>query len=366
MKHKYLVILVLVVAIIGFSAYVLWQIDSPPSIAGNLASNSLPTPDSLISTAHPVLRTFTLRVNWIGTVESQASIELTALVAGRVEAIDAEDQHPVKKGQPVMRLGGPQIKDGHAKLAAEIKSLGKQAQLARETLLRLEESLKTQLATRDQVATARETKVRLEGQLRDAQLNLKTLDNQIAITAPMKGVFTNRRVSVGQDVTAGQVVGSIIDTDRLRIDASLFPPRNIEMQGKEASIHLNEAQTVTGTVRQVLPETSSTGAVTVWIEGPQINAQLHPGQTVGGDIVVESNAGALAVPKSAIVYDDQDHPFLFVRKDGAYERLGIQTGMEQDGWIEVLTGLKQDQLVVVRGAYELFYRKFNEQFKVQD
>lgn len=366
MKNKYLVILGFVIAIIGLGAYALWQIESPESIAGNIDSNSLPAPESLISTAHPALRTFTLRVNWIGTVESQASIELTALVAGHVETIDAEDQHPIKMGQSVMRLGGPQIEDNRAKLTAEIKSLETQIQLARETLVRLEESLKTRLATRDQVAAAQEAKVRLEGMLRDAQLNLKTLDNQIAITAPMKGVFTNRRVSVGQDVTAGQVVGDIIDTDRLRIDASIFPPRNIEMQGKKATIRLNEAQTVTGTVRQVLPETSSTGAVTVWIEGPQINAQLHPGQTVGGDIMVESRSGSLAVPKSAIVYDDQDHPCLFVRKDGAYERLGIQTGMEQDGWIEVISGLKQDQLVVVRGAYELFYRQFNEQFKVQD
>lgn len=74
----------------------------------------------------------------------------------------------------------------------------------------------------------------------------------------------------------------------------------------------------------------------------------------------------LAVPKSAIVYDQQDHPFLFVSKDGIYKRLSIQTGMTQHGWVEILSGLKDDQLVVVKGAYELFYRNFNEMFKVQD
>ena len=140
----------------------------------------------------------------------------------------------------------------------------------------------------------------------------------------------------------------------------------LELHDRQASIRLSESQTITGIVRQVLPIASSTGAVTVWIESPQINAQLRPGQTVGGDIVAQSRSGVLAVPEAAIVYDAQDHPFLFVGKDGAYERLGIQTGIAQDGWIEVLSGLKEDQSVVVRGAYELFYRKFNEQFKVQD
>jgi len=366
MKTKHYITLALVVAIIGFGAYALLHIEPRESVAGKTASDSSYAPESLISTAHPTKRTFTFQVPWVGTVESQASIELTALVAGRVEAIDAEDQNPIERGQSVMRLGGPQIEDTHARLTAQIESLETQVQLARETLVRLEENLKTRLATKDQVAAAQEAKVRLETQLRDARLNLTTLNRQSHITAPMNGIFTNRRVSLGQDVVAGQVVGNIIDTARLRVKASLFPPRDLELQGREATIRLSESQTITGIVRQVLPMDSSTGAVTVWIEGPQIDAQLRPGQTVGGKIVAQSRSGVLAVPESAIVYDPRDHPFLFVGKDGTYERIGIQTGMTQDGWIEILSGLKEDQLVVVRGAYELFYRKFNEQFKVQD
>jgi len=202
--------------------------------------------------------------------------------------------------------------------------------------------------------------------LRETRLSLKALENQINLTAPIDGIFTNRLVSVGQEVNAGQVVGEIIDTGRLRITASLFPPRVIELQGKEATIRLSENQTLTGIVQRVLPQALSTGAVTVWIEGPQIDTQLRPGQMVGGDIVFKVKPNTLAVPQSAIVYDSQEHPYLFVSEDSAYKSLSIQVGQEQDGWVEVLSGLKQDQLVVTQGAYELFYRKFNEQFKVQD
>ncbi len=366
MKGKYYITLALVVAIIGSGAYVLLLLESRHPVAGKTVSDASPAPESLISTAHPAKRTFTLQVHWVGTVESQASVELTALVAGRVETIEAEDQDPVKIGQSVLRLGGPQIEDVHARLTAQVESLETQVQLARKTLVRLKENFNTRLATKDQVAAAQEAKVRLETQLRDARLNLKTLNRKSRITAPMNGTFTNRRVSVGQDVSAGQIVGDVIDTGRLRVKASLFPPQGLELHGRQAAIRLNESQTITGIVRQVLPLASSTGAVSVWIEGPQIDAQLRPGQTVGGDIVAQSRSGVLAVPEAAIVYDAQDHPFLFVGKDGAYEQLGIQTGIAQDGWIEVLSGLKEDQSVVVRGAYELFYRKFNEQFKVQD
>jgi len=366
MKNRFLAILLMVVVFIGFGAYALLHTELRDSVAGNITTDSSSAPEPLIITAYPAKRTFTLRVPWVGPVESQASIGVTALVAGQVEAIDAEDQRPVKMGQSVIRLGGPQIEDTRARLTTQIESLKIQAQLSQETLVRLEENLKTRLATKDQLAAAKEAKVRLETQLHDARLNMKTLNRQSRITAPMKGIFTNRQVSVGQDVAAGQVVGDVIDTDRLRVKASLFPPQGLDVQGREVVIRSNESQPFTGIVRQVLPLASSTGAVTVWIEGPQIDAQLRPGQSVGGEIVAQSRSGVLAVPESAIVYDAQDHPFLFVAKDGTYERIGIQTGMAQDSWVEIISGLNEDQFVVVRGAYELFYRKFNEQFKVQD
>jgi RND family efflux transporter MFP subunit len=266
----------------------------------------------------------------------------------------------------VMRLGGSQVEGARARLTGEIESLGSQIELARQTVERLKQSLKARLATKDQVAAAQDAQVKLEVQLRQARLGLKVLENQIDISAPMNGIFTNRRVSVGQDVTAGQVVGEIIDTSRLRIAASIFPQRGIDLQGKEATIRLIENRTLTGLVRRVLPRASKTGAVIVWVEGPQIDERLRPGQTVGGSVVVTVRPQTLAVPESAIVYDPQEHPYLFVRKDGSYKPLSIRVGLEQEGWVEVLSGLKQDQFVVTQGAYELFYRQFNEQFKVQD
>jgi len=367
MKRKYYIVIMLVVALIGLAVFAYWYDRTRRSDEGNVASStSSPVDRPLITSALPARRTFSLRIPLIGKVESRASVELTALMAGRVEVINAEDQRQLEKGQRVMQLGGTRIEDARARLMTEIESLVTQVDLARQTVERLKESLQTRLATKDQLAAAQDAKVGLETQLREAQLNLETLENQINILAPMEGVFTDRRVSVGQDVNAGQVVGEIIDTSRLRISASLFPPRGVKLQNKEATIRLSENRTLTGTVRRILPRALSTGAVTVWIEGPQIDTHLHPGQMVGGDITAESISGTLAVPKSAIVYDSEEHPYLFVSKDSSYKPLSIQVGLEQDGWVEVLSGLEEDQLVVTQGAYELFYSKFNEQFKVQD
>jgi RND family efflux transporter MFP subunit len=368
MKSKNYIALILVVSLTAIAAFTYWYMKPRGTATENIAPllDSSSATQSLITTARPTIRTFTLRVPWVGTVEAQASVELTAPVAGRVEVIEAEDQARLKKGQLVMRLGGQQIEGARAKLTAKIESLGSQVDLARQTVDRLKQGLKAQLATKDQLAAAQDAQVSLESQLHEARLSLKSLEKQVRLSSPMNGIFTNRRVSVGQDVSAGQVVGVILDTSRLRIAASIFPPQHIDLQGKEVTIRISENLALTGTIQRVLPRASSTGAVTVWIEGPQIDAKLHPGQTAGRTMVVKVKPDTLAVPKSAIVYDSQEHPYLFVSKDDSYEPLRIQVGLEQDGWVEVTSGLNRDQLVVIQGTYELFYRQFNGQFKVKN
>ena len=366
MKVKYSTALIPPFLIAGLSLTV-WCMATPVSAVDPAATmDTEAAVPPLITTAHPVTRTFTLRVPWIGTVEPIAFVELTALTAGRIEALMVEDQMRVVKGDPVARLGGYQVERHRAGLAADIESLKSQLDLARQTVVRLKSRLKEQLATYNQVAAAQETKVKLETQLREARLKAETFEHQVLIRAPISGIFTNRSVSVGQDVDAGRSFGEILDPEHLTIEASLFPPQGVEIQGKEAVVRLEENQVLSGVVRRVLPQAGITGAAMVWIEGPEIDRSLRPGQSVGGSVLVEVKPGALAVPESAIVYDSDEHPYLFTEKDGVYERRSVQLGLTQAGWVEVISGLEPGESVVIEGAYELFYRRFNRQFKVQD
>jgi len=289
-----------------------------------------------------------------------------ALIAGRVEAIEAKDQMPIKEGAIVVRLGGPQIETQRARLQAKVESLKSQVDLAHQTVERLVQCLKERFVKKDQVAASREAEIKLQLQLRQAQLSMESFMKQIHVVAPMTGIFTNRRVGRGQTVSPGDVLGEIIDRDHLRIAASLFPPDGIDLIGKEVTVRLGGNQLLVGIVRVVLPLADSAGATRVWIEGPQMDKRLYPGQTVSGEVTVEVKAAGLTVPGSAIVYDSEERPCLFVQKDGAYEPRSVKLGLVQDGWVEVLSGLEQDQSVVTQGAYELFYRRFNEQFKVRD
>lgn len=331
-----------------------------------MADQSRPAIPPLMITAKPITRTFIRSVPWVGTVETQVSVALTALTDGTVAILEVGDQSPVAAGQLVARLSGPQVSGQRARLLSEVESLQSQLSLAQQTVARQQKSLQVQLVTKDQVAETKAAQVALQARLRQARLNMETFEKQIGIVAPISGIFTNRRISAGQDVAAGQVIGDILGTGSLRIEASLFLPSGIDLVGKEATVRMDRDAILSGRVQCVLPRADSTGATVVWIEGKQIDGRLRPGQSVGGSLTLEVRPAVLAVPESAIVYDEKEHPVVFIQQDGIYELRSVQLGLMQDGWIEVVAGVKANQSVVIQGAYELFYQQFNEQFKVPD
>jgi RND family efflux transporter MFP subunit len=363
MRVVYWLIAILAGAILG-AGIVYWRLERRPS-AGEPAQVSRPVTASLIAVSQPVVRTLSRQVPWVGAVQSRASVQLKALQSGLVEVIDAADQMPVRRGDVILRLGGPQIETQRVRLQTDLESLKAQLDLANQTVERLRQNLGQQLTTADQVAAAQEAQVKLQAGLRDAQLALDSFEQQARVVSPMAGVFTNRRVSPGQTVSAGDTLADVVDSNNLRIVASLFPPEGASLEGRQATIRLDQNDRVAGVVARVLPEASGTGAAGVWIEGPQINERLHPGQTVSGDVTADVKQ-ALTVPQSAIVYDANEQPYAFVQEGGAYESRAVRLGLTQDGWVEVLSGLEKGRPVVTQGAYELFYRRFNEQFKVED
>ncbi|VAW40861.1 hypothetical protein MNBD_DELTA03-1840 [hydrothermal vent metagenome] len=366
MKGRRFIILFMAALIIG-TIITSWHtgISLKPTEASAAADN-LPAAPPLIVTAQPVRQRFYLRVPWSGTVEPCAAVTLITRISGRITAIEAEDQTRIAKGAAVARLGGPLLETRHARLAAKIKALKSQLGLARQTVKELARNLQAQLTTSREVAAAQGTQLKLKGQLRQARLNLAAFEKQILIHAPISGIFTGRLVSLGQDVVKGQTVGRIIDTGHLRITAALFPPPDFDLHGKEATIYPRQGQRISGIIQRLLPETDSTGAVMVWIEGPQINKELRPGQTVSGVITAPAREARLTVPRSAVVYGVRDRPYLIIKKGGTYKPHRVRLGLRQRGRVEILSGLHQNQTIVTKGSYELFYKEFTRQFKVQD
>ena len=87
---------------------------------------------------------------------------------------------------------------------------------------------------------------------------------------------------------------------------------------------------------------------------------------MAGTIILAAHENALAVPQAAVVRDEEERAYVFLQNRSGYRRQPVKTGIVASGWIEITSGLKAGDEVVVQGAYELLYQDFNKIYKVAD
>jgi RND family efflux transporter MFP subunit len=314
---------------------------------------------------HPRRRDFSERLAWFGTVESKNPVSLTALVPGRVTAVKVEDASLVKRGALLLVLGGPRVTSKLETLSQRVASLEKRVALARSIVKARRISVVEKVAKREELQTAQESLARLGGELAAARQELAAFQDAVSIRAPIDGVFTNRQVFAGQEVEKGRHLADVISRD-VRIVAYLFPPSGVSLRGREVTGRTMSGADFQGIVGKVLPERTAEGATIAWIEGGDIDSRCSPGETVSGDVVLAVSEGVLAVPSDAVVRDDHERACVFVKGPRGYERRTVKTGFTSDGWIEIVSGVSQEDEVVVSGAYELFYKGFRKTYRVAD
>ena len=65
------------------------------------------------------------------------------------------------------------------------------------------------------------------------------------------------------------------------------------------------------------------------------------------------------------VRDEEGRNFVFVKTQQGYQKVEVSLGVSQSKYIEVISGLRDDENVVVSGAYQLLYPQFTEVFTVE-
>ena len=146
---------------------------------------------------------------------------------------------------------------------------------------------------------------------RQLQLNLEDAQRELGYTlikAPIGGKVTQRLVRVGDQITAGQHLFTIIDFDS--IVARLFiPEKELKRIAVDQPVRVRSTafpdQVFEGYVLRVAPVVESASGMIKVTVGFKDVGPLLPGMYVDADIVTASHEQALLLPKKAIVYDGE-------------------------------------------------------------
>jgi len=323
-------------------------------------------PKPAVSTAPVEIRRVEVTLPLIGKAESARTVAFRAQVEGRVVAIRVADGARVTAGAVVFELGGSRVAARRQALVAGVETAARSVEAATKHLEQAERRRKSHLAAPGEVSAAAAELAAAQAQAATARAELERFEASVTLAAPASGRFANRRVSRGQVVRPGDVLGEILEPGSIRIAAQIVPRPGLDPRpGQRAMIDGAGSEELAATVTAMQPQATAAGTVQVWLTGDDLRA-LAPGTAVRGHIVVAVREGAVTVPATAVVRDSQDRPLVFVTSAGRYEERPVTTGEQGPGWIEITSGLEPDAEVVTEGAYELYWARFGKEYTVED
>lgn len=305
---------------------------------------------------------FTTALPLFGQVESTRAVNIPARTEGLIVQIGVTDETAVKQGDMLFELAGQSVENRATDLRQQLIQANAEVAIAQKNL-RLKRSQRQQgLATNEQVNAAKNALSLANAHASTTRRALLSLHAGTKIVAPTDGIFTGRTVHVGQYVSAGMLLARIVDTSHMRIRASLFPTPVINPLGKEVKIDAPEME-AHAKVTRVMPERTAEGAVQVWIEGDNLQG-LAPGMQVSGIIEVEHQA--LAVPEDAIAMDDRGRTFVFIQMPGDWRKQRVVMGLHDQRLVEIVSGLRGDERVATKNAYQMLFQNFSKMYRAPD
>jgi len=260
--------------------------------------------------------------------------------------VNFEGQY-VSAGQPVFELYSP-----------DLVSTQKEYILALENYDRIAKSGST-LATQQAQSLVDASKYRLmQWEMTPAQLDkiaeTREIIETIKVYSKYSGVVTKKYVDEGHWPMMGQVIYDVANLSTVWVIANIYESdvqyikegQNVEIT---SSSYPNETfKAKINFVDPVFDPSSRT--LEVRIDVANGNYKLKPDMYV--KVKINTFFGQnLAVPTNAVIRTG-DKDIVYVEKEeGVYEPRRVKIGYEQDGYYEILSGLKEGEVVVSSGGF---------------
>ncbi|MGH9684897.1 MAG: efflux RND transporter periplasmic adaptor subunit [Candidatus Acidiferrales bacterium] len=198
------------------------------------------------------------------------------------------------------------------------------------------------------------------GQLETAHGQYLNAAAQLGYTemrSPIDGVVADRGAYPGDIAPAGTPLLIVMDTSKVVVRLHIPQPQAVQLKlGDSAKLHVPGLQTeVPAKVTVISPalDPNST-TLEIWVQADNTKGDLQPGTSVGVSIIAQTVPNALVVPDSAILTGKNGETHVMVvRADSLAYSQTVTTGIQQGPLIQILSGLKPGEEVIVGGAYGL-------------
>lgn len=302
-----------------------------------------------------------------GTVKARTVSDVASRIMGTVTSINVEEGDKVAEGEVLMTLDDRDFeqralasREAYGEARHYLDAAGKNKYLAELTYDRYKNLYSDraisahemdEIETRKEVAAseferARAALGRSKANMEEAEINL----GFTKIKAPVSGIVTGKEAEVGSMAVPGRVLLRVEDNSSFRLDVNvdekmigkLEPGMTVYADIDALGARLN------GTITEAAPAidpVTRTFLVKIGLGGESLKTGLY-----ASVLIPSGKRQAILVPGPAVVKKGQLEGVYTVDESGIATYRLVRTGREFDGGIEVLSGLRDGDVVIVEGA----------------
>jgi membrane fusion protein (multidrug efflux system) len=278
-------------------------------------------------------------------IEAFAEADVVAKVPGEVKDILVEEGDDVERGQVMARLDGDRLRLELNESNARLRKLQRDFQRNKD------------LREKGLISEGDFEKIQYELEALQASYNLASLElDYTQIRAPISGVVSDRFIKLGNTLKVGDPVFSVTSLEPL-VAYLHIPEREFRQiaAGQPVAIDIDAlaGSRIPAEVTRVSPIIDpNTGTFKITIEINDPERRIKPGMFGRMSIVFDKRENALQVPRSAVI-EDTEQTSVFVVVDNTAVRKHVKTGYNNNGMIEIIDGLDDDDRVITVGQIGL-------------
>jgi membrane fusion protein (multidrug efflux system) len=342
-----------------------------------VAQAQMPSGPPAVGVVRAARQAVTETSEFIGRIQAVDRVALTARVTAFLEQPLFTEGTEVKEGDLLYRLERPPFEAAVAQQEAAVADATARVANATIQLNRVQSLLNTPAGQRsavdDAIANQRSQAAQLasaQAQLRVAQINLAYTE----IHAPISGKISRTNISVGNVVSpSAGPLATIVSQDPMYVMFPIAVRTDIELEKRYAEQGGLSAAVIrlrlpdgtvygqTGHIDYVEPSVQAT-TDTILLRGRIGNPPLKPIEAgkpvdrtlIDGEFVTVLVEGvepieALAVPRAAVLSDQQGDYVYVVDGQNHVEQRRIQLGQSTPSTAVILAGLNEGEMVVLEG-----------------
>jgi RND family efflux transporter MFP subunit len=294
--------------------------------------------------------TLPLTESAVGSVRAVHETSIGSKLMARVVEVKVKAGQKVQTGEVLFRLDDTDLRAKFQQAKAAIESAEALSAQTESDAKRVNQLLPTHAVSQQDydkiVSLERAAKADLQRN-QEALKEVQAMLDWATVRSPLDGLVIDKKVDVGDMVVPGQILATLYDPNRMQLIASVRDSLAGMLEvGQDIGVQVEGIdKRCSGTVSEIVPESQSASrSFQVKVTGP-CPPGIHSG-VFGRIYIPVREEQVLVIPREAVRNVGQLE-LVEVVENGKVVKRSIRSGRTLDNNLEVLSGLREGEEVVV-------------------